>query len=155
MLKKLLSVLLAVVLAVGAFSVATFAQSSERQLANVEVIKAPLKSRIVFDNEISLEGFVLKITHPDGREETVTVEQADDGSFVAGNYEVMFKWTDDFAMPILRGYGKVSVPIYIVIREANVGHSIGSVAYDYINLPSLKSVFALIELMLHVGILYW
>ncbi len=146
MLKKVLSVLLAVVLAVGAFSVATFAQSDEIRNVDVEIVYAPITSKIVYESAFSPVGIVLKVTYPDGKTENLTVERIDDGNYRAGNFNVtasLFK-LEIIGVGTVQYFGMQSVPIVLDYEAADGTVYKGVVNCDFFNFPSFVSLIYII-----------
>lgn len=79
-MKKLISLFLAIILCFGVFGIAACAEEqTEATLTDVEILYAPITSRVVFNNAPMLSGIILKLTYSDGRTETAVVKLTSDG----------------------------------------------------------------------------
>ncbi|MBQ3045900.1 MAG: hypothetical protein IJO03_09630 [Clostridia bacterium] len=133
-IKKLLSIVMAMVLCFCSLTVVAYAQESTEEV-DVSAVYRPLKSFVSFaDYGPFLDGIVLKITYSDGTSETVKIAQKDGDplEYVAGKYDIH---TNFFNTAEVRSPGINKKKIVAETYENGVEYS-GACEIDYLYIPS-------------------
>ncbi len=158
-IKRLISVILALLLCFGSMTIIASAEEDSDFLdtptlpmveaVEISVVFRPLQSLVSFANFGPLfDGTVLKITYPDGQTETVTVETNWTGlsDYVAGNFNVYTSYFDTMNIKV-PGINKKR----IVLNGAKDGVEYEGVCnLDYLYIPSPGEIFYLIDSLVRV-----
>ncbi len=160
-IKRLLSVVLALLLCFGSMSIAS-AQEIENdsdfldtptlptvEEVEVSVVYRPLKSLVSFAGFGPLfDGTVLKVTYPDGSSETVTLETNWTGlsDYVAGDFNV---YTSYFDTMNVKSPGINKQRILLNGAKDDVEYE-GVCNLDYLYIPSPGEIFYLIDLLIRI-----
>ncbi len=140
-MKKIISLFLAVILCFGSvFALPAYAEETEgATLTGVEIMYAPLKSRIVYAGFTDLAGMVLKLEFSDGTHKEEIVCFDGDG-YKAGEYDVTFAF---FSFPVvgyLPNYGITTIPLELF----GVGDS-AATEHTVLSIPSPQEAVELFK----------
>ena len=147
-LKKLLSIILAIIICISSASVFAFAEDDSdgdimllpSEDVEVSIIYAPVKSRIIF-NRIGpfLEGMIIKITYYDGHSEVLKVEKVDNG-YKAGDFSISSYFFFLEATGQLSNYGTKTLGFYVTKHENDLLYE-GVTDFSVLSIPNLIEFF--------------
>lgn len=166
-IKKLLSIILAMVLCFCSLTVFASAQENTEEPGcnegfmptlppseevEVSVLYRPLKSFFIFGvSSPDLKGTVLGITYPDGTSEKVKIEKSDNdfSDYVAGKYYI---YTRLFYDPELISFGLNNQKIIVDYYEPEEGIEYSGMCndYKYLYIPSAEELFYFISALFRI-----
>ncbi len=142
-MKKIIALVLSVVLCFGSvFALPAYAdEANDVTLSDVEILYAPLKSRIAYAGLTDLSGVVLELEFSDGTTKKEVV-YFDGNCYKAGEYDVVFTL---FSFPIagyLPNYGLRTLPFELIndYDSASTEHTVLSIPSPYEAVELFKNV---------------